>query len=373
MPLSLNAHLTGPGPKRILALDGGGIRGALTLGFLEKIEEILRKRYGNDPAFRLCDYFDLIGGTSTGAIIATCLALGWSVTDVKTLYMNLGGEIFGQKTNWFSQILYAKFTTGALEKTLKTHIGERTLGSDDLRTGLCIVAKRADTGGTWPLINHPGGQFYEANAGILLRNALRASSAAPTYFKPEIVPVGYGEEGAFIDGGVSMHNNPGLLLFLVATLDGFPFHWETGDDRLLLVSAGTGDARQRKVPLDIIRNSNLDWAKIIPAMLMDDASAYNHLLLQYLTNSPTRSRIDAEIGDMKKDLLGKKAQLHYLRYNVKIERNPLSELGFTDADLTQLLDMSNADNRELLAEIGVKAAAKQVLDTHFPVAFDLSI
>jgi len=58
------------GPKRILALDGGGLRGMLTLGFLRQIEEILRARHAGDPSFRLCHYFDLIAGTSTGAIIA---------------------------------------------------------------------------------------------------------------------------------------------------------------------------------------------------------------------------------------------------------------------------------------------------------------
>ena len=56
-------------PKRILALDGGGIRGLLTAGLLQRIEDLLRARAGGDPAFRLSDYFDLIGGTSTGSII----------------------------------------------------------------------------------------------------------------------------------------------------------------------------------------------------------------------------------------------------------------------------------------------------------------
>ena len=49
-------------PKRILALNGGGIRGALSLGYLQRIEDILKKQHGNDPNFRLSDYFDLIGG-----------------------------------------------------------------------------------------------------------------------------------------------------------------------------------------------------------------------------------------------------------------------------------------------------------------------
>src|SRR5687767_7008853 len=73
---SLLQRLQTDGPKRILALDGGGIRGALTLGYLQGIEDTLRKQHDNDPAFRLSDYFDLIGGTSTGSIIASCLAIG---------------------------------------------------------------------------------------------------------------------------------------------------------------------------------------------------------------------------------------------------------------------------------------------------------
>ena len=66
--MSLLQRLRAPGPKRILALDGGGIRGALTLGYLKRIEAILRTRH-NRPDLRLCDYFDLVGGTSTGAIM----------------------------------------------------------------------------------------------------------------------------------------------------------------------------------------------------------------------------------------------------------------------------------------------------------------
>ena len=59
----LNAHLFGPGPKRILALDGGGIRGILTLHLLTRIEKLVRGRTGDDAAV-LANYFDLIGGTS---------------------------------------------------------------------------------------------------------------------------------------------------------------------------------------------------------------------------------------------------------------------------------------------------------------------
>ena len=77
--MTLLERLTAEGPKRILALDGGGIRGVLTLGFLERIEQILRDRH-NNPNLRLSDYFDLIGGTSTGSIIASALAIGMEVS-----------------------------------------------------------------------------------------------------------------------------------------------------------------------------------------------------------------------------------------------------------------------------------------------------
>jgi len=69
--LDRDEHFLADGrPKRILALDGGGLRGILTVGILAKLEELLRDRHGGSPDFRLCHYFDLIAGTSTGAIIA---------------------------------------------------------------------------------------------------------------------------------------------------------------------------------------------------------------------------------------------------------------------------------------------------------------
>jgi hypothetical protein len=58
-------HFFGPGPKRVLSLDGGGVRGVITVAFLERIEQILSEREGHE--IRLGDWFDLVGGTSTGA------------------------------------------------------------------------------------------------------------------------------------------------------------------------------------------------------------------------------------------------------------------------------------------------------------------
>src|ERR1043165_8613080 len=88
-------HLANDGsPKRILALDGGGLRGILSLGRLQKSENVLRERPQAGDDFRLSHYFDLIAGTSTGAIIAATLALGWTVEEIRKRYMALGERVF---------------------------------------------------------------------------------------------------------------------------------------------------------------------------------------------------------------------------------------------------------------------------------------
>ena len=79
-------RLAPDGPKKLLALDGGGILGVLSLEFLAGIEVLLRRELGQGDDFVLADYFNYIAGTSTGAIIATCLAMGMPVARVREFY-----------------------------------------------------------------------------------------------------------------------------------------------------------------------------------------------------------------------------------------------------------------------------------------------
>lgn len=371
MKKTLSEHLDPKnGPKRILSLDGGGIRGALTLGYLKKIETILREKE-NDPNLLLCDYFDLIGGTSTGSIIAASLAIGKSVDEIVTLYMDLGGKIFGKKNDWWKpwetlKFLKASYDYSALESSLKGAFGNIMLGSDQIKTGLCIVAKRADTNSVWPLINHPDGKFYDSqwgkNKNIFLWQAVRASSAAPTYFVPQMIDVGDGQRAAFVDGGVSMANNPTLTLLMVATLSGFPFHWPVGEDKLSIVSVGTGYSIFRKKTDEIEEAWLGTWAASVPDMLMQDASWQNQIVLQWLSNSPTAFNIDMEIGSLNNDYIAGKPLIKYLRYNFPITQNDLNGLGlnqnFNEKDVGSIIEMSNAGNRELLYQIGTAAAVK---------------
>lgn len=378
MKKTLQQHLDpdAMGAKNILSLDGGGIRGALTLGYLKKIETLLKDKNGKD--YLLCDHFDLIGGTSTGSIIAAGLAIGKSVDELTDLYMDLGGKIFGKKRNWWNPLetwkfLKAEYDYSALEKSLKDTFGAITLGSDQIKTGLCIVAKRADTNSVWPLINHPQGKFFNTSLGknknIPLWQAVRASSAAPTYFAPQMIDVGDGQRAAFVDGGVSMSNNPALTLLMVATLKGFPFRWEMGADKLTIVSVGTGYSVFKKQTSEIKEAWMKTWAQNVPDMLMQDASWQNQIILQWLSNSPTAHYIDMEIESLRDDFISGQPLIKYLRYNCPITENELNSLGlgkyYTEKDVADLIEMSNAENRQELYKIGVAAAAGTVLPSHF--------
>ena len=291
----------------------------------------------------------------------------------------MGGEIFGEKKKWFNplqtwQFLKARYDYQALEDNLKAIFGDITLESDKIRTGLCIVAKRADTNSTWPLINHPKGKFFDTQLGknknIPLWQAVRASSAAPTYFVPQMIDVGDGQKAAFVDGGVSMANNPALTLLMVATLKGFPFHWQLGADNLTLVSVGTGYSIFKKQTGQITNAWIKTWAENVPEMLMQDASWQNQIVLQWLSDSPTAHYIDMEIEYLKDDFIGNQPHLKYLRYNFPITENDLNSLqikgkSFTEKDVDSIIEMSNAQNRYILFEIGKEAGEREIKEEHF--------
>ncbi len=365
-------RLSSDGPKRILALDGGGIRGAMAIGYLEQIERVLRRRF-EDPQLRLRDYYDLIGGSSTGSIIAAGLAIGMSATEVADCYSELGPRVFGRKRS-MSGRLRAVFDGDELVDVLAEHLGERTLGDESITTGLCIVTKRADTRSTWPLHNHPGGRFFEANRSIPLTTAVRASAAAPIFFTPVGIDVGAGGgRGAFIDGSISMANNPALLLFLLTTLKGFPFRWATGVDHLLITSVGTGRWSKVTSPEKVLSHRLWNWAIEVPTMLMEDASEQADLLLRYFGWTPTPEVLDLEIGDLDDDYLGSGPMLTYQRYSGALDAEGLRAIGRSELipRLDSLRQVAAGANVDDLLEIGRALAERDVDDAHFPASFDL--
>jgi len=381
---SLEARLSATGPKRILALDGGGIRGAITLGFLEKLEETLASRHERlgviaKKDFRLHQYFDLIGGTSTGSIIAALLAIGgYSAAEIKTMYRDLGSKIFSDRNgfNLFGKRIYIdrKYDSTPLKDELNRIFKDARLGDDSNKTGFCVVTKRLDTCSTWPVTNNPKAKYFNKNR-FYIRDIVRASTAAPSFFEPEIIDVGDGQQGVFVDGGMSMMNNPSLQLFLAATLKGFKLNWEVGEDKLFIVSIGTG--RRSKKLIGAKWHDPKLWhiAMQAPDQFMSDANELVELMMHFIGKGtgPLR-RIDSEVEDLSEDAINGSKAFSYLRYNVEMIKENLDTLkidGLTDDKIKDLMNMDSAENVDDLIRIGEEAAKNDVKAEHLPKAFDL--
>ena len=373
-------HLFSAGPKRILALDGGGVRGVISLAYLERLEVLLRARLGTDLV--LADYFDLIGGTSTGAIIATGLALGMPVARLIEIYLNLAAEGF-RRTLWHAYWV-PKFRTTPLLAQIRLQVGEATLGSEAVRTGLAIVAKRIDTGSVWVFHNHPNGPYFDPagrdpdavpNKDLALAHLLRASTAAPTFFAPERIEVAPGIVGTFVDGGVSPHNNPALLLFLLSTLRGYGFRWQVGADRMMLISVGTGHRPMTPDRMPSPSAPAVTLAALALRSVIDDCSWFGQAMLQYLGTSPAPWIIDSEIGDLAADRLGPLPALHYQRYDLEFSPRWLQQAlaqSIAPREIAELARMDRPSVVPRLLQLARVAAAHQVQSGHLPGGFDPS-
>jgi predicted acylesterase/phospholipase RssA len=375
-------------PKRILALDGGGIRGLLTAGLLQRVEDLLRARAGGDPAFRLSDYFDLIGGTSTGSIIAAGLSLGMTAAEVRDSYFTLGNATFKRSLLRIGAVRQ-KYDAENVATALKSLFKDRTLASGDFKTGLMVMSKRLDTGSPWPLSNNPAAHYFSLrdssttvpNGEYPLWKVVRASTAAPYYFGPEKIVIKTGDTkrdlkgvtGEFVDGGVSPNNNPSLALVLMATIKGYEFNWEMGADKLLVVSLGTGRKSANVGVSEGFEATSLAHAMRALASVMDDCGDLVETTMQWISQSPTAREIDRELGKVE-PASGAAPRLSYLRYNVTFEGDWFREhlgLDWAEKDVVALAAMDEPANMPKLDEIGKLAGTKLIKDEHFPAAFDL--
>ena len=384
-------RLAKEGPKRILALDGGGTRGIISVAFLEQIEEQLRQRHGRRD-FVLADYFDMIGGTSVGSIIATMLALGWEMKDVRARFTDWCPKIF--KRRLASGIFRVKFSDKTLGRYLLETLGPMRLDSPDLKTGLAIISKRVDTGSAWLVSNNPNAKYWNdgaidaatgqpqhiGNRAYLVAQLIRASTAAPTYFKPQRIAINQGQEsGVFVDGGVSPYNNPALLLFMMAGIKGYNLNWELGPDKLLLISVGTGSFRVKVAPNSVMRRIPGRFAVDALQGIIADGQTQTLSMLQWLSQSRSPWTINGEIDDLREDALGgligaPAACLSFVRYDIKLEAKWLGEKlahrHYTDERLKGLRELDNVSKMQTLDVMAQKAAAFQVTPDDFPWRFD---
>ncbi|SDU42679.1 CBASS cGAMP-activated phospholipase [Stappia sp. ES.058] len=216
--------------RRILSIDGGGIKGTCPAAFLAAIEEKLPKPIGS--------YFDLIAGTSTGGILAIGLGLGLSAKELHKLYVERGPEIFGESENlgkvasWMLRrfrsarsFVGAKHDEAALKRILEQTLQGKRIG--DAKTRLLIPAWDADLRSCY-IYKTAHHERLTTDYKRLASDAAMATAAAPTYFRRHKTSDSIG----LLDGGVWANNPTGTAAVEAITLLDWP------KDSLRILSLG---------------------------------------------------------------------------------------------------------------------------------------
>lgn len=371
MTASLADRIASPGPKKILSCDGGGILGLMSVEILAKLESELRAKSGN-PKLLLCNYFDFVCGTSTGAIIAACIAAGMDTDRIRAFYVEGGKDMF-DKASLLKRLHYS-YNDEPLAKKLRGEFSaalgaDTTLGSPGLRSLLMMVMRNATTDSPWPVSNNPAAHYNrpdrpDCNLKLPLWQLVRASTAAPTFFPPEVVTFGEGDETygfVFVDGGVTTYNNAAFLAFQMATAAPYKIGWASGADKLLIVSVGTGSVAKARPGLKPADMWLLDSAKTVPGALMNAASAGWDMACRVLGECRWGGPIDREFGDMvvspgdAPNFTGTK-QFAYVRYDPDVSQPGLDELGLPDVKSADVQTLDSIEHIPDIRRVGVAYA-----------------
>ena len=373
--------------KKMLAMDGGGIRGVLSLGILESIEQTVGRPLG--------EYFDYIAGTSTGAILAAGLSIGMTVAELLSFYRESGPAMF--EPRFLLKRYKSLYTSDPLQARLQQVFGADTrLGSEKLKAKLLVVTRNWTTDSPWPISSHAAARYNQTdrndcNLRIPLWQLVRASTAAPVFFPPEVVNWDQHDPSksfVFVDGGVTPYNNPAFLLFRMATLPQYCVNWPTGERNLLLISVGTGSAPKMGAQVGESEGTIPGQIPGLISALMHGAEVDQDINCRTVGRCVYGNLIDSELLDMipregnegdfrltlaerlalpKKPLsedLGK--SFLYARYNAELTDEGMETLGIGKYDLDTLLKMDAAvdENIDNLYQVGA-AVGRRVKSEHF--------
>jgi hypothetical protein len=310
--------------KTILSIDGGGIRGIIPLACLARLEALTGK-----PSR---DLFDMAVGTSTGAIIAAGIALGLDAGRILRLYRDLAREAFRRLT-WWKIVLNLgnhRYSSEFIARTLDSLGADIVLNS--LPIDILITGKDTGTSRTDFFVrdNPANGSLWGT---MLLRDAVLASIAVPTYF-PAHTAVVRGETHTWVDGGVGVAGNPCYHAAVEA------MHYSAGlypPGQTRLLSFGTGRAPHR---IEAPRANILDWAGWVLAELLEDASDWQ----TYVTRRE----------------YGESGRIDFRRYQLDLTPEVMRELGVEvppGVDVGKI-EMDSAWAVDLLEEIGHRFAER---------------
>ncbi|MCV6592373.1 MAG: patatin-like phospholipase family protein [Silicimonas sp.] len=267
---------------RVLSISGGGLLGVIPAAFLMHYEALGQSVYGSD--YRLSDSFDLVGGSSTGAVIATGVALGLPATEIANFYLRDVPQGFRRRRGSVP-LLHDLFDGDLMQGFFARRTGARCLEREALACDLAITVKNLNASKPMVFSTLPGeasdmGDVDHRRDPLPLDLLLRASTAAPGLFSPVPLTLENGEEILAADGGVSMFNDPSLLLARLA--------WDGGADRVDLTALGTGSTRPVHHSSRLSRGPSVMRAlKALLGVIKDGEAQTRNLLAALAANSAT--------------------------------------------------------------------------------------
>jgi len=222
--------------RRILAIDGGGVRGIIPALALEALEA---------TTGRLArESFDFLAGTSTGAVIAAAVAAGIPAERIVSLYRRRGPELFRRVPilSLLQRIAVGhQYDVAALRRMVGEELGDlANWRINDVPRDIMLTAKSLDDGHPWYFVKDRSGAPPGRTGGLLLADCVTASAAAPTYFAPWPIET----IGLLVDGGVGVAGNP----VYQACVEAFEYTTDYQPADTIVVSLGTGRFLDRQRP-----------------------------------------------------------------------------------------------------------------------------
>lgn len=329
---------------RILSIDGGGMRGIIPATILVYLEKQL-KELTNNPNARIADFFDLIVGTSTGGILSAFYltptsnkdplrpSTQYSAQEALSFYLENGYQIFNQskRKNWLGLrhlVNAAKYSPLAIENKLKSTFGDLKMSQ---LVKPCLIT-------TYNMVSKAAFFFNSREDNgkkrdFYLKDVLRSTSAAPTYFPPARIKNLKSEDRMYnIDGGV-FANNPSLCAYAEARNSEFEKFSNTPPtiEEMLFLSLGTGGGRFELPSMSRSHRWGLiNWGKVVPEIMMDGSiDTVNYQMLELF-------------GALRKPLKNQ-----YLRIDVLPKKRKGYSNDMADASPQNIKNLQNAGKETL--------------------------
>lgn len=260
--------------KILLSIDGGGIRSTIPAYILDILQRTINKP--------LYNCFDLIGGTSGGGIVALGLSF-LSTKEIVRLYCLEGGNIFTKKHWWYKGIHRPKYCSFMLERFLQDKFENKNLLHIKTKTFVATY----DIFNSYPVLLKSWDDNFQS---IKVWQAIRATTAAPTFFEPYYVEINH-KEHWLIDGGLYA-NNPALETYMLAK-ELWP------NEEIILISLGTGTKKEKQLHNETKKWGLLKWLHPLFSVMFDGQDDIANMLLTNIAKTNTMFKYYRIQGELK--------------------------------------------------------------------------